>query len=114
MLIPNNPNSRLILVTYELNNIYKDYSSLENLLKSSQSYFKIMENVWLLYTNRNVKFWDYNMRKIVTGKDRFFISDVTNMENSGWLPQHAWDWLNRIRYKTPDEIANDKLREMGY
>lgn len=83
---------KILLVTYEASPMVSD--SLRDLLKGAKGWWNYLPNVWLLFTEKDLKSWKTAIRNVIGDQDNFFIVDVTDQDRNGWLPRGAWDWLH--------------------
>lgn len=84
----------VFLLTYDLNRPGQDYDGLIDELKRTNQWWHYLKSTWLLYTTETSdQLWN-RVRPHVDDSDRVLICPVTQPAR-GWLPQEAWDWINR-------------------
>lgn len=83
----------IYLVTYDLKNPGKDYTSLHNTLKTASSWWHYLDSTWLIKTEQPVDYWSEKIRNVTDRNDNFLIVDITHQSRQGWLPKKAWHWI---------------------
>ncbi|MDD5405692.1 MAG: hypothetical protein PHE73_01980 [Sulfurovaceae bacterium] len=81
-------------VSYDLNKSGQNYDNLYDELKKSSSWWHFLDSTWLIYTNESANQLSERIRLHLDKNDYLLVIKVTN-EYSGWLPQEAWDWINK-------------------
>ena len=71
------------------------YAELETKMNLSVDWFRIDENLWVLYTTSDAERWYARLSPLVKDSGRVFICrlDVTNRQ--GWMGKSFWTWLKR-------------------
>ena len=83
-------------INYDLKEPGRDYEGLYTSIKSCGDWWHYLKSTWLVDTNLDASgIWE-RVKAHVDGNDRMFIVGITS-NNSGWLPQSAWDWINDRR-----------------
>lgn len=81
------------LITYDIKNKGDD-ELLEEELQKFKKYWHYIDKVWIVLTNKNAD----EIYKILDGNfftnNNLLIVEI-NKHYQGWLPQKAWDWLNK-------------------
>lgn len=82
----------ILLVTYDLKNLGRNYEPLHSLLKQ-YNYCKGMESVWLLDTTQTASQVRDLITRVVDGNDIVF---VTKLANQSWASNNFYcgEWLN--------------------
>ena len=87
----------VFLITYELNNKLKDYSSLYQALKDCGSWSHYLDSTWLIYTlEKTADSIVADLKQhIDESQDYLLVTKVDLTDRGGWLPQGAWDWIRK-------------------
>lgn len=86
-------------INYDLKKPGQEYEPLYKAIKAcGSSWWHYLGSTWLVDTNLDANGIWQKIAPHVDKNDFFLIIGVTK-ENSGWLPQEAWDWLNERRSK---------------
>jgi hypothetical protein len=85
----------ILLISYDLKVPGRDYEGLYETIKTAGAWWHYLESTWLVKTDEDVDTWNEKLLKNMDDNDRLFIVDITNQKNNGWLPQKAWDWINK-------------------
>jgi len=90
----------LILITYDLKQPNRDYSSLYESIKScGTTWWHFLESVWIIHTNDlDPNECYHRIRECIDDKDNLLVVDITNRNRQGWLPSKAWDWIRQNDY----------------
>lgn len=72
--------------------------SLESKIKKMGAWFNFFDNQWLLQSHLPEK-EIYNRLQNLQNPIRILILEITIKSSWGWMPQDAWDWLNKVAYK---------------
>lgn len=90
----------LLIVSYDLKTPGRDYSSLQNAIKSnSQAWWHFMQSTWLVDTRLDVDTFGRALVPHITTADRLLVMDAKGV-GQGWLPKEAWEW---IRLHSPNQ-----------
>jgi hypothetical protein len=76
--------------------------AIHTLVKSADSWWHFLDSVWLVQSERDVKWWRTKLKSEISEDDKLLILEVQALSFDGHLPQHAWDWLGK-RCLTQDE-----------
>ena len=86
---------KLLLVTYNLKNAGKDYSGFYNVLRDATLWWHYIDSTWLLKTSDSPSDLRGKLKPHMDEiADSLLIIEV-NDSYGGWLPQKAWDWINK-------------------
>lgn len=85
---------RVYAVSYDLNKPGQDYSSLIAELEASPGWWHYLKSTWLIATNESVQQLAGRLLQRIDKDDSLLVIEVLN-NKAGWLPQKAWDWINR-------------------
>ncbi len=89
------------LVSYDLNKNSKDYEGLYNVLKVNQAWWHYLENTWLVVSSLDKMSFYNQIKPHIDEDDSLFIIELEGNNYTGWLPQKAWDWLDKNLPKQP-------------
>ncbi len=84
----------ILLVAYELKQSTESYAKLFEVLKNKNSWAHYMSSLWFIATQESAKELGQQLLPLIFQGDRILVTEVSS-ERWGWLPQKAWDWLNR-------------------
>ena len=88
-------NNHIYIISYELHSsFFRDYKPLYDAIKSYGVWMHHVENSWLIVTHQDAKAIFNHLGKHIKTDDRLIIARITN-DYFGWLPQEAWDWIDR-------------------
>lgn len=84
----------ILLITYDLKQPDRDYSSLYDTIKSScTTWWHYLESVWIVKTDLTVDACSDMLHNAMDENDMLFVVDITGMKHQGWLPSKAWEWF---------------------
>lgn len=82
----------ILLISYDLRNPEKDYSSFYNEIKNAGTWWHHLESTWLIRTNDDVEMLYSKLAKHIFKNDGLLIIEIQD-NYSGWLPGDAWNWI---------------------
>jgi len=88
--------AKVYLITYDLNNGGKDYSSLYQRIKeiAQNAWIHPLNSIWCVRIQGTTADTIYNqLRPYIDADDNLFIVEITNMDRQGWMPKDLWIWL---------------------
>jgi len=81
-------------INYDLKAPGRDYNKLYEAIKASGKWWHYLESTWLVVSNESSQqVWD-RIAQSIDENDSVLIIEVRK-NKSGWLPQDAWDWINK-------------------
>ena len=84
----------ILLISYDLSNADRNYGSLYKAIKSADAWWHYLDSTWMINTDDGPDVWQKRLRRHIDKDDGLLIIEVC--ENyQGWLPDKAWDWLER-------------------
>lgn len=84
----------LLLISYDLKQPDRDYSSLYDTIKNAgSSWWHYLESVWIIKTDMSVDCCSNLLLRNMDTNDLLFVVDITGKKSQGWLPSKAWEWL---------------------
>lgn len=83
----------LYLISYDLKNSTKDYSSLYEAIKSYGQWWHYMDSTWIVSTQSQIETVVQSIRSQIEEADNLFVVEISGCRRNGWLPKKAWDWL---------------------
>lgn len=86
----------ILLVTYDLKQPQTSYEPLFEELKSKDSWAHYIPSTWLVSTRESPRELSQKLIPLTFKGDRLLVVELTG-RHSGWLPQKAWDWIERHR-----------------
>ena len=84
----------ILLISYDLNNPKRDYRGLYKEIKKADTWWHHLDSTWIIRTNQNPETWQNRLRRHLDRDDSLLIIEVRN-NYQGWLPEEAWQWLER-------------------
>ena len=88
----------ILLITYDLNKPGQDYTRLHNEIKKANTWWHYLESTWIISTDLSVLRWSNRLQKHMDKNDHLLVVEICDNYN-GWLPQEAWDWLHKRRFR---------------
>jgi hypothetical protein len=89
---------RILLITYELKNKLKDYSSFFEAVKNNaHQWWHFLPYVYIVATSYSANEYANFLLPHIQRADNLLVVRIT-AEHQGWLPKDAWDWLNDKQY----------------
>jgi len=87
----------LLLITYDLKDDSRNYTSLTNAIKNfGIAWWHYLDSVWIVKTrDKDADNCFEALKPHIDGNDRLLICDVTNSDVNGWLPSKAWEWIKK-------------------
>ena len=84
----------ILLISYDLNNPKRGYRGLYKEIKKADTWWHHLDSTWIIRTNQNPETWQDRLRRYMDKDDSLLIIEVRN-NYQGWLPEEAWQWLER-------------------
>jgi hypothetical protein len=85
----------ILLVTYTLRNQFKDYSSFyEAIQQSSTEWWHFIDDSWIINTTKTPTQVAAKLYPHMEESDALIVVRL-HKNYDGWLPQEAWEWLNK-------------------
>jgi len=85
------------LITYDLNKVGQDYNELYNAIKKTGTWWHYLDSTWLVQTALSSNQIFESIKHAIDNNDSVLIVKITT-DHSGWLPQEAWNWINKASY----------------
>lgn len=86
----------IYLITYDLRQPGRDYTSLYDAIKELGENNHPLESVWLVKNNQlDVTDIVNHLKKKMDDNDLLFVVDITESARQGWLPKSSWVWMNK-------------------
>jgi hypothetical protein len=84
------------LITYDLNRPGQKYDELYEEIKAlGTSWWHYLDSTWLVASSLSCDAIVDRLRKHMDSGDQCLVVDVSGDSKQGWLPQEAWDWINK-------------------
>lgn len=61
---------------------------------AGDDWIRISATVWVVYTAKGSAELYYRVIALLDASDQFLITQMTDFQTAGRLPQWAWDWIN--------------------
>lgn len=88
----------ILIITFAHNNPQKDYTPFFQTIKSnSLQWWHFMESTWIVNTNSSADQLARSLFPHMETTDYLLVARLQR-EYQGWLPNDAWDWLNKQTY----------------
>lgn len=85
----------VLLITYDLNQPGQKYDALYEKIKSLGPWWHYLDSTWLVSTTSTPDQACERIRSTLDNGDHVLILNITGDTSQGWLPQAAWDWINK-------------------
>lgn len=91
---------KFYVISYDLKNPGRDYTSLYDAIKSLGEWQHPLESTWLIYTKEDADTITTTVRGNgnMDSNDLLFVCALQIESRQGWLPKSVWDWI-RIKSK---------------
>lgn len=83
----------LLMISYDAPS--EKETQLVERLKSAKGWWNYLSKVWIIATERSKREWQDQVKATLGEAGSYIILDVSNVFLDGWLPQSAWDWVNK-------------------
>jgi len=83
--------NKLLLISYDLNDTKKDYSSFYDELKT-KTWWHYLGSTWIIQTDENATQVYNRLCHHILTSDRLLVIELAQ-DRQGWLPKDAWDWI---------------------
>ncbi|MGN6753026.1 MAG: hypothetical protein ACTHJJ_10795 [Intrasporangium sp.] len=83
------------LITYDLKRPGRTYAKLQDEIKSAGDWWHYLDSTWLVDTSLTCNALADRLHRHTSTGDCLLVVDVSRDEKQGWLPQDAWEWINR-------------------
>jgi hypothetical protein len=70
-------------------------SSVEEQMNLSVDWYRIKDNIWVLYTTSDEDKWYSRLSPLVKDSGRLFICKLDTTKRQGWMNKDFWKWLRR-------------------
>lgn len=84
----------ILLISYDLNDPRRDYRRLYKEIKKADTWWHHLDSTWIIRTNQSPESWQDRLHRYMDKDDSLLIIEVRN-NYQGWLPEKAWQWLER-------------------
>ncbi len=71
------------------------YDELEKKMNLSYDWFRIRDNLWIIYTTSDKEKWMSRLTPLVESGGQLFICKLDTTERQGWMKKSYWKWLSR-------------------
>ena len=88
------PQQRVLLVTYDLKTVGRDYKPFFEALKQQGHWWHYLEAAWLIHTSKGPKDVYNAIVTNITTSDRLLVIEVKR-PYWGYMAQEAWDWIEQ-------------------
>jgi hypothetical protein len=93
--------TKVLLVTYNLTQQGRDYTSLYEALKTARDWWHYLDSTWLIAVEDSPVDWYCRLAPHMTQADGLLIIEVTQ-RYYGALPPDAWSWIaNKVGPRQP-------------
>lgn len=84
----------IVLITYDLKQPDRDYTSLYDSIKQCGSrWWHYLGSVWIVRTDLTPAQCYERLRPNIDDNDYLFVVDISRQQRQGWLPTDAWEWI---------------------
>lgn len=85
----------LKIISYDLRGNNKDYQGLINAIKEETNWWHYLESFWMVNTEKSVQELTYKLIQYLDEDDRLLIIDTYTNNYNGFMPQRAFDWIEK-------------------
>lgn len=86
--------SKAYLITYDLRQPGRDYTSMYEAIKKGRTWWHYLESVWIIITSESPEqIWN-TLSNNMDKNDYLLVIEVRD-NVQGWLPKDAWDWIHK-------------------
>lgn len=71
------------------------YETVKEKINLSVDWYRINEELWILYTTSNAEKWYSRLSPYVKEGGNIFISKLDVSSRQGWMDKKFWKWLRR-------------------
>ena len=86
---------RFYIISYDLKNPGRDYSSLYTAIKSDRDWQHPLESTWIVWTTESANDIYKTVKPTLDSNDPIFISELNIMDRQGWLAKSCWEWIKQ-------------------
>ena len=88
---------KLLLVTFSLRNQNKDYNDFFVALRGNAiQWWHFIEQTCVVATEHDANKYGLLLSPHIETTDSLLVAEIKPHQFQGWLPQTAWDWLNKV------------------
>ena len=82
-----------------INNREQDvtYEDLEEKMDHALDWYRIRENLWVVYSTSNAEQWYERLRPLIKKSGNLFICELKASNRQGWMPENFWKWFDKSR-----------------
>lgn len=85
----------LKIISYDLRGNSKDYQGLISAIKEEMNWWHYLESFWMLDTTKSVQELTDKLIQFLDEDDRLIIIDTNTNNYNGFMPQKAFDWIDK-------------------
>jgi hypothetical protein len=85
----------LKIISYDLKGTNRDYDGLIAAIKEEKRWWHHLESFWLLDSEKSVESLTKKLVQFLDSDDRLVVFDLDSKEYNGFLPQKAFDWIEK-------------------
>lgn len=86
----------IYLISYDLNEPDKDYSSIINAIKSYETYCRVLKSQWFIRSDKTAAEIEEHLLKHIDGNDRLLICEF-GKNYGGLVDKQVVSWLKKVR-----------------
>lgn len=72
-------------------------TELEETFDSAFDWYRYAANCWIAYTTKTPQQWYELLKPLLHANDTFLICEIDPKNRYGYLPEEAWNWLQKDR-----------------
>lgn len=82
------------LISYDLNAPNKNYKKLYEAIKNIGTWWHYLDSTWIVSSDESIDSIGEKLNKEIDKDDSLLIVEIKD-NCYGWLPEKAWDWIER-------------------
>lgn len=103
----------MLLISYDLNKPGQDYSRLYDEIKKAGTWWHHLDSTWIISTSSGPEEWERRLRRHMDDNDSLLVIEICD-NYQGWLPQKAWEWLEKRDFRRSMHVANFSNRSQKH
>lgn len=84
-----------LIISYDLKRQNTNYEQLYETIKEANGWWHYLDSFWIIVSEKNASQWADILKSKIDNDDSLIIIEVQKGSTNGWLPQRAWDWINK-------------------
>ena len=85
----------VLIINYALKNVFKDYTPFYKAIQQCGEWWHFLDSTWIVNTSYSADTVGKHLLQFIDQEKDFVIVARLQKDYQGWLPNEAWDWLNK-------------------